>query len=317
MYDYIVVGGGPAGAVASYCLQRRGFRCLLLEAQSPKQEKTCGGYLTWTGVELLKSIGLDPEVLLHRGACRLDSLLIQQDGTESIHRYHCGEFGIGTQRLLLDEWLLHCAEDSGTDIRYGCTVKTYSAVSDGYNIMGYKGRHIVFATGAGGFPGTAERQALRNQTFGVSAHIYCEGASSFESGRVYFWFLQNGLNDYFWAIPIGDSLWNIGIWLQKPSGQAKALFEENLKRWINPVMARWHYIRPPRGAFCGNVNLSKSLPTGCYGIGDFAGCNNFETGEGLRYALASAISFAAERKEDERKNGVELSTGASCHPGRG
>ena len=301
VYDYIVVGGGPAGAVAAYCLQRCGFRCLLLEAQSPKQEKTCGGYLTWTGVELLKSIGLDSQVLLRRGAHRLDSLQIRRDGTEFLHRYHCGEFGIGTRRLPLDQWLLDYAADSGADIRYGCTVKAFSDTACGYDVMGYTGRHIVFATGARGFPGAADRQVLRGQTFGISAQIHCEGASALRSGRVYFWFLQKGRNDYFWAIPIGDSLWNVGIWLQKPSRQARALFEENLKSWVDPAMARWHYIRPPRGAFCGNVDLTSCLPDGCYGVGDFAGCNIAETGEGLRYAVASAISFAAERKENEKK----------------
>ncbi|MDO5137783.1 MAG: NAD(P)/FAD-dependent oxidoreductase [Oscillospiraceae bacterium] len=294
VYDYIIVGGGPSGATAAYCLQRRGFSCLLLEAQSPKLEKTCGGYLTWTGVKLLKSIGLDPEVLLCRGACRLDSLLIQRAGIGSLHNYHSGEFGIGTRRLLLDQWLLDCAADTGVDIKYGCAVNKYSDVADGYNVMGFTGRHIVFATGARGFSSLADQQALRSQTFGISAQIYCEGTSTLQCNRIYFWFLQSGFNDYFWAIPIGASLWNIGIWLQRPSRQAKVLFEENQRRWIDPEMAEWHYIRPPMGAFCGNVDLSKNLPTGCYGLGDFAGCNITETGEGLRYAIASAISFASQ-----------------------
>lgn len=292
MYDYIIIGGGPSGATVAYCLQQRGLRCLLLEAQLHKKEKTCGGYLTWTGIELLKSIGLEPETLLRRGACRLDSLLIQQNGTESIHRYHRGEFGIGTQRLSMDQWLLECAMITGVDIQYGCNVKSYHKIIYGYDVMGFKGRNIIFATGARGFLGTVDRQLLCNQTFGISAQIYCKSSSKLRNNRVYFWFFQKESNDYFWAIPIKDSLWNIGIWLQKPSKHAIALFEEKLKTYIAPTMTQWHYIKPPSGAFCGNVDLSKNLPSNCYGIGDFAGCSVAETGEGLRYAIASAISFA-------------------------
>ena len=299
MYDYIIVGGGPAGATAAYCLQRRGFRCVLLEAQSPKEEKTCGGYLTRKGIELLHTIGIEPERLLRCGAQKIDMWQLYQDGKEYLHRYHSGEFGIGIKRLMLDQWLLDCAEEAGAAIRLGCAVKDFQAVPGGYSTQEVTGKHIVFATGARGFVKTVNRSTLDNQTLGISAQIRCSGGSKLQSNRVYFWFLRNGSNDYFWAIPIGHALWNIGIWLQKADLGAREAFEENRRRWIDPALEHWNYIRTPRAAFCGNVDLSKQLPPGCYGIGDFAGCNVEETGEGLRYAIASALSFA------ERVEGTE------------
>lgn len=41
-----------------------------------------------------------------------------------------------------------------------------------------------------------------------------------------------------------------------------------------------------------NVNLAQHLTNGCYGIGDFAGQNRINTGEGIRYALDSAVLLA-------------------------
>lgn len=53
-------------------------------------------------------------------------------------------------------------------------------------------------------------------------------------------------------------------------------------------------MRQLRGGFCGNVNLTQHLINGCYGIGDFAGQNRINTGEGIRYALDSAVILAEQ-----------------------
>ena len=109
-----------------------------------------------------------------------------------------------------------------------------------------------------------------------------------EDNSVYFWYIDQSY-DYFWAIPIGEKLWNIGIWFHSTQPEIRKKFYEFQELFIHPVFKSYEYKRYPRGAFCGNVDLSEKLPLNCSGIGDFSGCNNPYSGEGIRYAIESAI----------------------------
>lgn len=53
-----MIGAGPAGAASAYLLAQRGWRVLLLERSSWPREKVCGGCLSASAVACLKQIGL-------------------------------------------------------------------------------------------------------------------------------------------------------------------------------------------------------------------------------------------------------------------
>lgn len=126
LYDYIIAGSGPAGSTAAFCLQKQGAKCLVLEADLQKNEKVCGGFLTWTGVHLLEQIGLTPSILLEQSSVNIHSLIIHKNNETFVYQYHCGEYGIGTSRKLFDSWLLNCAVSAGAEILYGHKVQTFS-----------------------------------------------------------------------------------------------------------------------------------------------------------------------------------------------
>ena len=50
IYDAIVVGAGPAGAILAYLLGKSGLRVLLLEKANLPRYKTCGGGLTFKAI---------------------------------------------------------------------------------------------------------------------------------------------------------------------------------------------------------------------------------------------------------------------------
>lgn len=59
VWDVVVLGGGPSGAVAAYLLARAGLRVAIVDKSSGPRYKVCGGCLNGRGVALLKHIRLE------------------------------------------------------------------------------------------------------------------------------------------------------------------------------------------------------------------------------------------------------------------
>ena len=58
IWDVLVVGAGPAGAVAAHELARRGARVLLADRVDFPRGKVCGGCLSVRGLGVLNQLGL-------------------------------------------------------------------------------------------------------------------------------------------------------------------------------------------------------------------------------------------------------------------
>ncbi|HEV8661767.1 MAG TPA: FAD-dependent oxidoreductase, partial [Candidatus Methylomirabilis sp.] len=89
----VVVGGGPAGAVAALALARRGVEVLLLDRARFPRPKPCGQFVGMEGARLLAVLGLW-EAVRGAGARPLAGVRIEApDGSVLLGRFPGGPDG--------------------------------------------------------------------------------------------------------------------------------------------------------------------------------------------------------------------------------
>lgn len=286
IYDYIIIGAGPAGSTLGYCLQRQGANCLLIEKLPYKKEKVCGGLLTHTGKKMLEEIDIDCTPLVKAGGRVIHSFIVKKNFGLEHYTYHKQEYGLGIRRQIFDNYLLQQAISVGAQFSSGETVRNFRREKKGIFVNSHRTQCLVLATGACGLLPPKSWSILQRQSFGISAQI--TGKTSLADDEVIFYYLGNGLS-YFWLIPIGEKCWNIGIWFSQIPSAPLIMFHQYIECYVIPRFINLRYLLPPRGGYCGNVDLTKKLK--CPGVGDVAGTNNPKSGEGLRYAIESAIRF--------------------------
>lgn len=297
LYDCIVAGGGPAGSICSLILQKQGINCLLLEKRTYIDEKICGGFIPDRCRKQFLACGIDLEGMLTCGN-RIDGYFETRNGKIKTFSYKKNQFGIGVCRKNLDSFLLHQTSLAGTKVVCGERVSEYVKIDEGYAVNGYRGRYLVWATGAkpplqiNAFDTNAVRERICNQSIGVSEIIQSD-VCSLNNHAVYFWYAGDS-NDYFWAIPVKENTWNIGYWSQQDRKNLKTKFIEGRKKWIESNCREIQVIQSPRGALLGNVDFSECLTEKeMFCCGDLAGTNNILTGEGISQAVQSARKTAA------------------------
>jgi flavin-dependent dehydrogenase len=119
MFDVLVAGAGPAGAVAATVLARAGVRVLVLDRARFPRDKLCGDTLNPGALGLLRRLGLDH---VAEGGLPVDGMILTGGSAVTITgRYH-GVQGRAITRREFDAGLLEAARAAGASVDEGVLV---------------------------------------------------------------------------------------------------------------------------------------------------------------------------------------------------
>ena len=294
--DLVVVGAGPAGSAAAIAAQRAGLRTLLLDAQGPRRDKTCGDGLTPRAVDTLRRLGLDVPAYRNRG------LKLHGFGGDVVAPWPRGE-GSASPRATFDAMLVDAASRAGADVRQNTAAtgvqfdgSAISAVETTGGVV--RTRWVVVADGVRSpFGKLLGRQWHRGQVYGIAARSYCASPFADEPWMHSHVELRDADGEiqpgYGWIFPLGDGHVNLGCGaLSTDARPAKVNTKKLLSLYASQQRDEWQLgpeqdvasaLLPMGGAVSNVAGPNWAL------IGDAAACVNPLNGEGIDYGLETAV----------------------------
>jgi flavin-dependent dehydrogenase len=300
MVDVLIVGAGPAGAVAATILARSGVRVQLLDRARFPRAKLCGDSVNPGTVALLGRLGLGG--VLGATGLPIDGMILTGPAGVSVTaRYPDGRQGRTLVRRELDWSLLQqalaagAAFDPGTPVRRALTDPRRGVVGvcvDGGRsirarvVIAADGRRstLAFELGVARHPSRPRRWAVGAYFAGARPAAHPSSASSF--GEMHF-----GRTGYVGVAPLPDGLTNACLVTGQPPASAirnpEALLRGELDR-IPTLRDRFAGARlAGRPVVLGPLAVDVADPgiDGLLLAGDAAGFIDPMTGDGLRFAV--------------------------------
>jgi geranylgeranyl reductase family protein len=129
MFDVLISGAGPAGAVAATVLARAGARVLVLDRARFPRDKLCGDTINPGALAVLRRLGLDAAAST---GLPIDGMIVTGEPGIRIDGRYGDLQGRALRRRELDEVLVHAAAAAGARVEEGVLVQgPVIAASDG------------------------------------------------------------------------------------------------------------------------------------------------------------------------------------------
>jgi flavin-dependent dehydrogenase len=305
-FDFLIAGGGVAGAVAALHLARAGKRVALWERERVPRDKVCGEFLAPESVFQLREAGLEPAIL-KAGAQRITTgILHSRRGyrlTVEMRKLHPGAgHGLAVSRKILDQLLLEHAGEAGAQWHQRVRVDAVESGADWHTVHGtdlesgrtLTARSRLFVDATGRRSRFARQELKSTPYFGFKAHW---PGPLVPAGQVHLFFFDGG---YGGATVIEQGRTCLSVMASPalfsrarrdmPHLLAITLFQNRSARQmlssLEPENIRWIFTGP----------LLFGLRDGSAGpwihIGDAGGMIDPFTGEGMAMALKMAGTLA-------------------------
>ena len=119
--DPLILGGGPAGAIAALVLAQGGAKPLILERSRETGDALCGGFMSWQTLQSLEQSGVSTSELRGHTLRR-----VRMFAGSRVAEAMLPALANGLSRHRLDSLLLHNAEKAGAGVARGVTIRSVS-----------------------------------------------------------------------------------------------------------------------------------------------------------------------------------------------
>lgn len=305
IYDAIVVGAGPGGSALAADLASRGVKVLLLDKSRFPRDKACGDALSPRAVRVLHRLGVDD--LLREVGYSIEGASLTAPNGLTIEAELRGadhdRTGYVVRRIDLDERICDHAVQSGAELVDRTRV---SEVGDGGSeppyVVGMRGgkRHrwqarlVVLAVGAN--LTLLDRMGLlpKRQKLSFAMRAYWRGTKPL-GDRIQLRFDGVPLPGYGWIFPVSESEANVGVCIFNRSPGSGSALPSLLESFVgqpavDDLLGSGQMDGPPKGfPIRTDFHRSPARRGRVLLIGEAAGLVNPFTGEGVDYALESAM----------------------------
>jgi|GEM_PF-1819554 len=308
-YDVIIIGAGPAGLTCGLQLAKAGRSCLIIEQREELRGKVCGDGLSSHCIQVLKKINIQEDELVLLGGKKVYRNITSNFG-QLEQRYYCKSkeyenYAFGLSRDIFDSYLLHLVRKAGGEVRLGWKVSKVEKYKSEYIVDStFRAKKVVLACGAigGNKLGVFKPKDL---PVGISARVY--GDCNLASDAFYFKYDWQYGEGYAWLFPVGEKLWNYGVWSVDKRKDINSLFKQLEQRIKHTYFSNSYYDRVPKGALIGATKKKiKSNMLPCIGDCDYIA--SFESGEGISFAIESGYHQATAIINDMKTEVVRTPT---------
>jgi geranylgeranyl reductase family protein len=328
--EIVVVGGGPAGAIAAFTLASAGHDVVIIDRQTFPRDKACGDGLTSSAVSFLRELGLEQAL---DGALRVEAARLCVDWKErevsSMRTRWQGDWSepCTVPRRRFDHALIRLACAAGTRLMQG---HVNSPLREGGHVIGVElnqrgargvvtGRHLLAADGATSRLRTeiVGRQPLRAAS-SYAVRTYAVTDEPLQPIFDIYVPVADSHAGYGWVFPVSERVANVGIGyvtargLPRPRPITSLLdaFLAGLRRHRGPELGSLEVVGSGSGAPLGiNFSAERCQQDGVIFAGDAARTCDPITGEGISQAMRGAHACALELHRAIRRRGSPVGIG--------
>jgi flavin-dependent dehydrogenase len=296
VFDVIVCGAGPAGAVAATVLARGGARVLLVDRARFPRPKLCGDTINPGALAVLRRLGMIGGV--EPRALPLDGMVVTGERDARVRcTYGAGIRALSIVRRDLDTALHNGATAAGARFEDGVVVRaslvdtSHQRCVRGVVLAGRDGRDlrvpaplVIAADGRRSclaFQFGLARQPRRPRRWAIGAYYQdVDGLEPFGEMHV-----RRGR--YIGVAPVPGGLANVCIVLEHGTGAPLALLEETIarERCLRDRFSHARMVGAPAVLGPLAVDARSAGADGLLLAGDAAGFIDPMTGDGLRFAV--------------------------------